>query len=119
MSRMINQSIHDSFYEELKRLKKWDYEKKPNMINKSILAILYGALPRDLLNKISPSILVTIQTAPEKTKTTTIKALYKDIGKSALNIHLAGVVVLMRASPNWKIFNRLFNRAYKPESTED
>jgi len=103
----------DTFYEELFRLKGWIYNpiggKKTQLVGKITNELIYYKLPKGVLaelKKVTPK-----STAGNYTKKFH-QSLTEDIGNPHLEKHLASVTTLMKVSPNWGKFNRLFVRAF-------
>ncbi len=103
----------DTFYEELFRLKGWTYNpiggKKTQLVGKLTNQLIYDKLPKgvkEALKKATPK-----SEAGNYTKKFH-QSLTEDIGNPHLERHLASITTLMKVSPNWSNFNRLFVRAF-------
>lgn len=103
----------DIFYEELFRLKGWSYNpmtvKRPRMVGKLTNELVYDKLPEGVLEELK-------KVTPKSEKGNYTKrfhqSLSQDIGNPHLEKHLASVITLMKVSPNWSNFKRLFVRAF-------
>lgn len=102
----------DAFYEEIYRLKRWNYNPKKNkyqVVGKYTLTYVYGCLPP-----------VVVEAAKRKTPRDKsgnytkklFQSLTQDVGKQHLDRALGGVIALMKASSSWEGFKRNFTRAY-------
>lgn len=102
----------DEFYEELFRLKGWQFipfpNKKPRVVGKITNDIVYKRLPEGVLEELQSK-----NPSDEKgyRKHKHHQYLTTDIGNVHLEKHLASVIILMRASVNWRGFKRLLDRA--------
>lgn len=102
----------DSFYKELFRLRGWNYNpdsvKRPSVV---------GTLTNDVVySRLAPGILDELKRKTPKDDKGRKKAHYhqwltEDVGHPKLQEHLSAVIALMKASPDWKTFTRLLNRA--------
>jgi hypothetical protein len=110
----------DEFYREIFRLRGWDYSEhgfqfRPAVVGKYTNDIVYERLAPgvlDELQKLNP----TNEQGHRASKHH--QWLTEDQGVPELKSHIAGVIALMRASPNWDRFMRLVDRAYpKPGDT--
>jgi hypothetical protein len=110
----------DSFYEEMFRLKGWQYRpvsvKKPKLVGKLTADLVYEQLPKGVLaelRKKNPT-----NESGNRTKRHH-QFLTPTIGNPHLEKQLISVVTLMRASPDWKTFDKLFKRAFSQSVQED
>jgi len=121
----------EEFYREMFRLRGWrfdqiDYQQKgpqgPRYAGKLTNILVYDQLPfniRQELEKLNPP------TEKGRRKVHHHRFLTGDIGQPHLEKHVAIVTALMRVSPNWRAFLRLFNRNFPPpqpalfEDTDD
>ena len=100
------------FYEEIFRLKGWpgpDGVKRPSVIGTYTNDIVYDRLAPgvlDELKRINPPV------SPGRRRHKHFQWLTGDVGHPKLKEHLAGVMALMRAAPNWGAFKRALQRAY-------
>ena len=100
------------FYEHIFRLKGWpgpDGAKRPSVIGHYTNDIVYDRLAPGVLEELkqkNPSI------APGRRKYRHFQWLTGDVGHPKLREHLIGVMALMRAAPNWTVFERSLQRAY-------
>ncbi len=110
----------DDFYEEMFRLKGWDYldpiKSRPGVVGKYTNDIVY--------ERLAPGVLEELQRLNPPTdkgyrKTRHHQWLTTDVGHPALRDHLMGVVALMKATPNggWAQFKRMLTRVY-PKCSE-
>ncbi|MCH2449241.1 MAG: P63C domain-containing protein [Gracilimonas sp.] len=103
----------DDFYKQMFRLKGWQYSslgfsKRPGVAGKYTNDIVYERLaPKvlDELEKLNPKI-------NGHRKDRHHQYLTEDFGHPKLKEHITGVIALMKASPNWKSFQRLLQRVY-------
>ncbi len=103
----------DEFYEQLFRLRGWQYHpisvRKPRIVGKITSQIVYEKLPPGILEELREK-----NPADEegRRKHKHHQFLTEDIGHPHLRDHLLQIIMLMRVSPNWKTFERLFARAF-------
>jgi len=111
----------DEFYRQLFRLRGWQYSplsvKRPKYVGKLTNQLIYQNLPPGVieeLQKKNPTI------KPGYRQHRHHQFLTEDIGNPHLERHIASVTALMRASANWRTFERLFQRAFSdaPEQLE-
>jgi hypothetical protein len=110
----------EEFYREMFRLRGWkfdqiDYQRKgpqgPRYAGKLTNMLVYDKLPfniRQELEKLNPP------REKGRRKVHHHRFLTGDIGQPHLEKHVAVVTALMRVSPNWRSFVRLFNRNFPP-----
>jgi hypothetical protein len=107
------QRFPPEFYEELFRLREWQYQpisvKRPRIVGKLTCQLVYEKLPPGVLEELRQK-----NPAGEdgRRKHRHHQFLTDDFGVPHLKYHLIQVIALMRASPNWKTFERLFARAF-------
>jgi len=105
----------DEFYQQMFRLRGWIYRplsvKRPQYVGRLTNEIIYEKLPPGVLNELRRK---NPRTPKGHRKYKHHQFLTLDIGNPHLEKHLASVTTLMRASPNWATFNRLFQRAFPP-----
>lgn len=132
LERFISKQIHewsktfqDEFYEEIFRLRGWDYiglgfksiKKRPMLVGKLTNDIVYDRLApyvKDELKRITPR--------DDKGNTTQryFQRLTKNEGYLRLKEHLAAVTALMKAATSWDGFYRSLQRALpKYEQTRE
>lgn len=107
----------DSYYEQIFRLNNWQYDprsvKRPKIVSKMTEDIIYRLMPPGVLDKLR-------EKAPKNAKGNRTKKLHMSLseqyGVPHLEKQIASVIVLMRASSNWRKFKALFNRAFPPDS---
>lgn len=103
----------DEFYRQIYRLKKWPYPQgtgRTPYIGKITNQYVYEKLPPGVLpelRKLNPKNRITGR-RPAKF----FQHLSTDIGQPDLRDHLLQVIAILRAAPNWRVFERLFNRAF-------
>ena len=103
----------DEFYKLIYKLKNWPFPggtKRTPLIGQITNKIVYEKLPPGVLEKLR-------ELNPKNPKTNRRSAkhfqhLSSDIGQDDLRGHLLQVIALLRASSNWRIFERLFARAF-------
>jgi hypothetical protein len=102
----------DTFYKEMFRLRGWNYNpdsvKRPSVVGTLTNDIVYGRLAPGVLDELKRK---TPRDDKGRTKVRYHQWLTEDIGHPKLQEHLSAVVALMKASPDWKTFTRLLNRA--------
>ena len=103
----------DEFYKQLFRLRGWKYSpisvKRPRYVGTLTNELVYEKLPPGVLDELrrkNPTI------KPGYRKHRHHQFLTEDIGNPHLERHIASVTTLMRASPNWRKFFGLFQRAF-------
>ena len=105
------------FYEQIFRLRGWDGPdgvKRPSVIGHYTNDFIYSRLEVDLLEELrrkNPS--TPSGYRPNKHH----QWFTPELGHPKLREHLAAVIALMRAAPNWDSFNRSLQRAF-PRSDE-
>jgi hypothetical protein len=103
----------DEFYRQMFRLHNWSYNpqktKRPSVVGIWTNRLIYDKLPDGVLEELQ-------QKNPKVYRTTRrykhFQFLTEDIGDPHLRGHLQQVLILMRISPNWRVFLRHFNRAF-------
>lgn len=102
----------DSYYENLFRLKEWQYKplsvKRPSVVGKITNNLIYKRLAPGVLQELKK---ITPRDSKGRARHRYFQRLTDDIGDPKLREHLASVVTLMKASPNWSTFYRLIQRA--------
>lgn len=104
----------DSFYVEMFRLRGWDYNvknilKRPGVIGTWTNNLVYKQLPTGVLEELKNK---TPKDEKGHRKHRYHQLLTEDIGNPHLANQITAVVTLMRASSNWRNFERLFARAF-------
>ncbi len=106
----------DDFYEQLFRLRGWQYRplsvKRPKYVGKLTNELIYEKLPRGVLEELRNKNPITPK---GYRKYKFFQFLTENIGDPHLEKQLVAVTTLMRASPNWATFYRLFNRVYSQQ----
>ena len=100
------------FYELIYKLKGWsgpDGHKRPPLIGLYTNQIVYERLAPGVLNELKRR---TPRLASGNRPHKFFQWFTTDFGHPKLKEHLAGVMALMRASPNWTAFQRNLKRAY-------
>jgi len=104
----------DEFYKQIYRLKAWQYPgtgtKRSPFIGKITNEIVYDKLPPGVLPKLrelNPKIENT-----HRRRWKLFQFLSEDIGQPDLRDHLLQLIAIMRASRNWKSFEKLLERAF-------
>ncbi len=100
------------FYEQIFRLKGWsgpDGTKRPSVIGHYTNDFIYSRLAPGVLDKLR-TINPVLPSGGRKVKY--FQWFTQDLGHPKLKEHLAGVMALMRAAPNWNSFTRAIQRAY-------
>jgi hypothetical protein len=104
----------DSFYIEMFRLRGWDYnikniKKRPGVIGIWTNNLIYDRLPTGVLAELKRR---TPKDEKGHRKHRYHQLLTEDVGNPHLSNQITAVVTLMRASSNWRSFERLFARAF-------
>jgi hypothetical protein len=103
----------DEFYKELFRLHNWTYDpenvKRPGVIGTWTNKLIYERLPEGVLEELQKK---NPRTYKRGRRFKHFQFLTEDIGNPHLRGHLQQVIVLMRISPNWRVFLRHFVRAF-------
>lgn len=103
----------NEFYEQLFRLRKWQYSppsvKRPKYVGKLTNELVYDKLPKGVLNELRTKNPVTPKGYRRYKH---FQFLTEDIGNPHLEKQVVSVTTLMRASPNWATFERLFKRVF-------
>lgn len=104
----------DKFYEEMFRLKKWDYKglgvtSRPGVVGKYTNDIVY--------DRLAPGVLEELErlNPPNEKGSRPAKHhqwLTSDVGHPALRDHLTGLIAIMKASRDWPEFLSSVKRAY-------
>jgi hypothetical protein len=101
---------------QLFRLRGWPYSplsvKRPQYVGKLTNQLVYEQLPEGVLDDLKRK---NPKDEKGRRKHKFFQFLTEDIGNPHLERHIASVTTLMRAAPNWKIFDRLFARAFSKE----
>lgn len=103
----------DTFYEEMFRLKGWTYNpvggKKSQLVGKITNELIYDKLPKGVLAELKR---VTPKSEAGNRTKKFHQSLSDDVGNPHLEKQLASVTTLMKVSPSWSKFKRLFVRAF-------
>jgi hypothetical protein len=109
------QRFEQEFFRQLFRLRGWQFSppqpKKPQFVGKLINHLIYKQLPPGVLDKLRE------KNPPNEKGWRKFKhhqLLTKEIGNPHLEKQLVAVTTLMRASSNWRNFERSFNRVFPP-----
>jgi len=106
----------EEFYKELFRLHRWQYSppsvKRPRLLSSLTARLVYKQLPPGVWEELK-----RVNPANDKglRKHLHWRHLSKDIGNEHLANQLIAVTTLMRSAPNWRAFERLFERAFPPK----
>jgi len=107
----------DDFYEEMFRLKKWQYQQLSNK-----RPILVGKLTNDLVyERLAPGVLEELKRITPRDEKGRLKHRYhqrltEDVGHPRLREHLAAVIALMRAFDDWHTFYRALERSLEKQT---
>lgn len=109
-----------AFYTEIFRLKGWPgpdgFKKKPQIIGHYTNDIVYARLAPGILDELQQK----NPTLPSGTRKTHHHRWFTpDPGHPKLKEHLAAVIALMKASPNWGQFQRNLRRAFPIPGDQD
>ena len=108
----------DNFYKGIFKLRDWPWQgmkvNRPQVVGRYTNDIVW--------DRIAPGVRTELETLNPKTEDGARRSkhhqwLTTDIGHPALQKHLAGVMALMRAAPNWDAFKRMLQRAYPKINT--
>lgn len=108
----------DDFYKGIFKLRVWPWQgmkvNRPQVVGRYTNDIVW--------DRIAPGVRTELETLNPKTEDGARRSkhhqwLTPDIGHPALQKHLAGVMALMRAAPNWDAFKRMLQRAYPKINT--
>ncbi len=109
------------FYEQLFRLRGWQYSplsiKRPKLVSLLTVQLVYDKLPPGVLDELRRLNPVDAETGRRKHKHH--QHLTESTGVRHLEKHLAVVIALMRISPNWRVFEAHFNRAFPSRYVQD
>ena len=118
LERYLDSALHPAtktfpfeFYEQIFRLKKWSNPegvKRPSVIGHYTNDIVYERLPPGVLEELkrrNPTI------SPGRRRHRHHQWFTRDVGHPKLKEHLNGVILLMKAAPNWGAFRRSLTRA--------
>ena len=100
------------FYQEIFRLNKWAYAEncgRPGVLGHWTNNIIYKRLAPGVLAELKRRIPRTDSGVPRHKL---FQLLTEDVGHPKLREHLAGVVMLMKYSPNWQIFMKRLDKEY-------
>jgi hypothetical protein len=103
----------DEFYKRIYKLKWWKYPTgtaRTQLNGKLTNKYVYDKLPPGVLPKLRELNPVNPKTNPLSAKH--FHHLSADIGQPDLRDHLLQVIALLKAASNWRIFERLFARAF-------
>ncbi len=110
--QMWARAIPDEFYEKIYELRNLDGPeglKRPSVIGRCIYKYVFEYLPREVLEKLKRS-----SPTPEidRRRSQHYRWPQRETGWRELTNHACKVILLMRASSNWREFDRLFHRAF-------
>ncbi len=110
----------DEFYRQLFRLRGWNYSplsvKRPKYVGKLTNELVYQQLPPGVLDELRHK---NPKDHKGRRKHKFFQFLTEDIGNPHLERQIASVTTLMRAAPNWPVFERLFRRAFRNEPQQE
>jgi len=103
----------DEFYKQIYRLRGWHYPtgstKRTPLLGKITNEIIYKRLPPGVLEELKRR--NPVQEATKRRRWKHFQFLSDDIGQPDLRDLLLQEIALMRASSNWRVFDRLLKRA--------
>jgi len=120
LERFINKELvkwaktfPDEFYEQLFRLRGWQYSevesfRRPSVVGLWTNDIVYARLAPGVLDELRRKNPVNEK---GRRKHKLFQWLTEDVGHPRLREHLAAVIALMKAAPNWGVFMRMVQRA--------
>jgi P63C domain len=100
------------FYRQIYRLNGWDYSEKagrPGVIGHWTNNIVYKRLAPGVLDELRR---LTPRDEKGRLRNKLFQWLTEDIGHPKLREHLAGVIMLMKYSPDWRIYMERLDREY-------
>lgn len=107
------------FYEQLFRLNGWQYNpmsvKRPQVVGKMTDNIVYSRLPEGVLEELRNK---NPKNDKGRRKKKHYNFLTENIGNPHLERHIAAVIALMRAAPNWRKFKSFLNRAFPKQNQQ-
>jgi hypothetical protein len=107
----------DEFYRELFRLRGWPYNppslKRPQLVGKLTNELVYNELPEGVLDDLRKKNPVVARDGRRRYKHH--QFLTVDVGNPHLEKQVTAVMTLMRVSPTWSRFKKLFARAFPPK----
>ncbi|MEN6625637.1 MAG: P63C domain-containing protein [Candidatus Sumerlaeia bacterium] len=106
----------DEFYRQMFRLRNWHFSptnKGPRYAGKLTNELIYERLPPGVLDELRRK---NPRNEKGQRRHRHHQLLTEDIGNPHLEKQVASVTTLMRASPNWSFFKRLFIRAFPRQS---
>ena len=102
----------EAFYEQIYRLKGWQYDPKKNkyqVVGKYTLQYVYGCLPKAVVDGVKEK---TPRTKGGNYTKKLFQSLTLEVGKPHLDRALGGVIALLKSSNTWGGFTRAYARAY-------
>lgn len=102
----------EAFYEEIYRLKGWQYDPKKNkyqVVGKYTLQYVYGCLPKVVVDAVKAK---TPRTKGGNYTKKLFQSLTQEVGKPHLDRALGGVIALLKSANTWGGFKRSYARAY-------
>jgi P63C domain-containing protein len=109
----------DSFYEQLYRVRGWDYRpgsnKRTAYVGKLTNLLIYEQLPPGVLEELKKK--NPVDPATKRRRKTHHQHLSEEVGHPHLQKQINAITTLLRASPDgkWGFFQRLFNTAFPPK----
>ncbi|HOI96355.1 MAG TPA: P63C domain-containing protein [Syntrophobacter fumaroxidans] len=104
----------DEFYRQIYRLRAWPFPSgtmaRTPLIGKLTNSLVYEKLPPGVIEELKKRNPVNPHSKTRKWKHH--QFLSADLGQPDLRDHLLQLIAIMRASPNWSTFKRLFARAF-------
>lgn len=103
----------DEFYRQIFRLRNWKWSpigtQRPRVVGKLTNEIVYDRLPNGVLDELRQ---LNPAAKDGRRSHKHFQFLTDDIGQPHLRNHIVGVLALMKASPSWRSFKLLLDRAY-------
>jgi len=110
----------EEFYRELFRLRGWPYNppslKRPQLVGKLTNELVYKELPDGVLDELRKKNPVIEKDGRRRYKHH--QFLTVDVGNPHLEKQVTAVMTLMRVSPTWSRFKKLFARAFPPRVSQ-
>jgi hypothetical protein len=109
----------DEYYKQLFRLMKWQYSplsvKRPQYVGKITNKLIYEQLPPGVIDELREK---NPKNEKGRRKHKFFQFLTEDIGDPHLQKQLIKVITLMQVAPNWRVFERLFTRAFSKDPVQ-
>jgi len=110
--RVWQKVFPDVYYQEIFRLRGWDYtvtgiKKRPSVVGRWTNKLIYEQLPLGVLEELKNK---TPKTDAGNYKARFFQSLTEDIGDAHLKSQLQSVITLLQVSDTWEQFMSSFNK---------